>query len=67
MEVDAVREMFSRSEEMYGVKYGNYIGNGDLKTFKAILDLNPYGDDLKVKKSECVGHVEKRMGSRLQN
>jgi len=66
MEVDAVREMFSRSEEMYGVKYSNYIGDGDSKTFKAILDLNPY-DDLKVKKSECVGHVEKRMGSRLRN
>jgi len=66
MEVDAVRKMFSRSEEMYGVKYGNYIDDEDSKTLKAILDLNP-GDDLKVKKSECEGHVKKRMGSRLRN
>lgn len=67
MEVDAIKEMFSRSEDKYGVKYGNYIGDGDSKTFKAILDLNPYGDEFQVLKSECVGHVEKRMGSRLRN
>ena len=67
MEVDGMKEMFSRSEEKFGVKYGNYIGDGDSKTFKAILDLNPYGDELTVMKSECIGHVEKRMGSRLRN
>ncbi|XP_071579129.1 uncharacterized protein [Temnothorax nylanderi] len=67
MEVDAVKEMFSTSENKYGVKYGNYIGDGDSKTFKAILDLNPYGDDFPVSKNECIGHVEKRIGSRLRN
>lgn len=67
MEVDAMLEMFRRSEERFGVKYSNYIGDGDTKTFKAILDAKPYGDDFTVSKSECVGHVEKRMGSRLRN
>ncbi|XP_014478848.1 PREDICTED: uncharacterized protein LOC106746604 [Dinoponera quadriceps] len=67
MEVDSMKEMFSRSEEKYGVQYVNYIGDGDSKIFKAILDLNPYGNDSPVKKSECVGHVEKRMGTRLRN
>ncbi|XP_052758504.1 uncharacterized protein LOC128202373 [Galleria mellonella] len=67
MEVDAMKEMFSTSEEKFGVKYGNYIGDGDSKTFKAILDLEPYGNELPVVKSECIGHVEKRMGSRLRN
>lgn len=57
---------FSRSKEIYKVKYGNYIGDGDSKTFKAILDLNPYSD-FKVMKNECVGYVEKRMGTRLRN
>jgi len=32
MEVDAIKEMFLRSEEKFGVKYGNYIGDGDSKT-----------------------------------
>ncbi|XP_074111938.1 uncharacterized protein LOC141535740 [Cotesia typhae] len=67
MEVDAMKEMFSTSEEKFGVKYGNYIGDGDSKTFKAILDLEPYGNELPVVKSECIGYVEKRMGSRLRN
>ena len=67
MEVESVKMMFSRSEELYGVKYGNYIGDGDSKTFSAVLQLNPYGDELKVIKSECIGHVQKRMGTRLRN
>lgn len=65
MEVDAITEMFSRSEELLGVKYEYYIGDGDTKTFKSIQNLNPY-EDIEVKKKECVGHVQKRMGSRLR-
>ncbi|XP_028046899.2 uncharacterized protein LOC114254550 [Monomorium pharaonis] len=67
MEVDAIKEMFLASEEKYGVRYLNYIGDGDSKTFKAILDLNPYGDEFPVVKSECVNHIEKRLGTRLRN
>ncbi|EZA51573.1 hypothetical protein X777_09740 [Ooceraea biroi] len=67
MEVDAIKEMFTRSEEKFEVKYGNYIGDGDSKTYKAILDLNTYGDDFQVVKSECIGYIEKRMGTRLRN
>ncbi|XP_071653066.1 uncharacterized protein [Temnothorax longispinosus] len=67
MEVDSMQEMFLRSEEEFGVKYTNYVGDGDSKTFKALLDLQPYGEDVILKKSECVGHVEKRMGTRLRN
>ncbi|RLU19001.1 hypothetical protein DMN91_009359 [Ooceraea biroi] len=67
MEVTAITEMFTASQEKYGVKYGNYIGDGDSKTFKAVVDLNPYGDDFPITKSECIGHIEKRMGSRLRN
>ena len=67
MEVDSIEEMFLRSEEKFGVKYTNYIGDGDSKTFAGILKMNPYGDDCPVTKSECVGHVQKRMGTRLRN
>lgn len=50
---------------MHGVKYEFYIGDGDTKTFKSIENLQPY-EDVIVKKKECVGHVQKRMGSRLR-
>ena len=42
MEVDAVIEMFKRSESLHGLKYANYIGDGDSKTFKGILGSEPY-------------------------
>jgi len=45
----------------------NYVGEGDSKTYKSILDFNPYGDNCSVIKSRCVGHVDKRMGTQLRN
>lgn len=66
MEVDSIVEMFSRSEQLHGIKYSNYIGDGDCKTFKGITDAQPY-DDIIVRKKECIDHVQKRMGTRLRN
>ncbi|CAB3224577.1 unnamed protein product [Arctia plantaginis] len=63
MEVDSMLEMFSRSIEKFGVMYSNYICDGDTKTFLGILN----GDKCTVTKNECVGHVQKRMGTRLHN
>lgn len=63
MEVESMKEMFCRSH-LLGVKYATYIGDGNTKTFKALLQCNTY-DDLTVQKKECVGHVQKRMGKRL--
>ena len=67
IEVDSMLEMFSRSIEKFGVMYSNYIGDGDSKTFLGILNSDPYGDKCTVTKNECVGHVQKRMGTRLRN
>ena len=41
------------SEEKQGVKYNRYVGDGDCKTFKAILTAKRYGDDLVVKKKNA--------------
>ncbi|XP_067205402.1 uncharacterized protein [Linepithema humile] len=65
MEVDGITEIFKRSQEKYAVKYVNYIGDGDSKTYKGIIDAAPYGETV-INKKECVGHVQKRMGSRLR-
>ena len=66
MEVDAIPEMIKRSETLHDVKYANYIGDGDSKTYSAIKNAEPY-ENLVVKKKECIGHVQKRMGTRLRN
>lgn len=62
MEVDSVVEMFDRANEVNDVNYINYVGDGDSKTFKAVLEQNP-----NVTKKECIDHVQKRMGTRLRN
>lgn len=66
MEVDAVIELFKRSVEKFGVQYRHYIGDGDSKTYSGILKAAPYGDQ-EVLKKECIGHVQKRMGTRLRD
>jgi len=60
MKPDAMLEIFRRTEELHGVKYVNYIGNGDCKAYKKIIEQLPY-----VQKEECINHVQKRMGNRL--
>jgi len=50
MEVDGIIEMFQRSLQNYNVKYAFYIGDGDTKTFKSLLETALYGDDFTVKK-----------------
>ncbi|XP_053945027.1 uncharacterized protein LOC128854730 isoform X6 [Anastrepha ludens] len=66
MEVDAMIELFSRSVEKHGVMYTNYVGDGDSKTYTGIVNGKPYGNRAEIVKKECVGHVQKRMGTRLR-
>ncbi|GFV26591.1 uncharacterized protein TNCV_624731 [Trichonephila clavipes] len=66
MEVCGMQKIFFRSEQKHGLKYQRYIGDGDSKTFSSIDEKNPYGNSVPIEKIECVGHVQKRMGSRLR-
>ncbi|GFV33688.1 uncharacterized protein TNCV_4568031 [Trichonephila clavipes] len=66
MEVDGMLRIFNRSEKLHNLKYSNYIGVGDTKTFNALSENKPYGDDHLIQKIECVGHVQKRMDTRLR-
>jgi len=42
MEVEAITEMFKNSRKTYNVKYTNYIGDGDSKTYTGIINAAPY-------------------------
>ncbi|GFT92844.1 uncharacterized protein TNCV_740161 [Trichonephila clavipes] len=55
-----------RSETSRKACYTQYLGDGDSKGFLTIKEAKVYGDT-EVKKLECVGHVQKRMGTRLRN
>lgn len=66
MEPDGMVEIFKRSKKEREVRYASYIGDGDTKTYQAIVDADPYKEELVVQKIECVGHIQKRMGCRLR-
>ncbi|GFX29974.1 uncharacterized protein TNCV_2616861 [Trichonephila clavipes] len=66
MEVAGALSIFQRSQSLYNVRYTKYLGNGDSKAFTSIVENNVYGDHCSVEKLECIGHVMKRMGTRLR-
>lgn len=59
--------MFNRSVAEKGVRYVEMLGDGDSKAFERVKSAQPYGPSFDIQKIECVGHVEKRMGTRLRN
>jgi hypothetical protein len=42
------------------------VGDGDSSTHSAVVESKPYGEDCIHSKLECIGHVQKRVGSRLR-
>ena len=65
MEAEGAVMLFSRSVEKLGLQYTSFIADGDSSSYKAINDAKPYGE-VKVHKKDCVGHVQKRMGTGLR-
>jgi hypothetical protein len=67
METEGVSMLFSRSIEKHSIRYNPFIGDGDSKAFRRVCKDKPYGDEYIISKEECIGHVQKRMGTRLRN
>ena len=65
MESTSAVNIFHRSLQKRGVRYVQFIGDGDSSSFKSVVDSRPYGNKIP-EKLECVNHVQKRMGTRLR-
>lgn len=65
MEADGVLECFLSSVEKNKLRYLTYIGDGDTKSYQTVVNANPYPGYV-ITKAECVGHVQKRVGTRLR-
>ncbi|GFU75592.1 uncharacterized protein TNCV_2863071 [Trichonephila clavipes] len=63
MEPVGAYRIFERLEDHRMLRYTDYYGDGDSKAFDAVKDI--YGKD-SVTKLECIGHIQKRVGTRLQ-
>ncbi|MBY0580841.1 MAG: hypothetical protein K2P53_04080 [Rickettsiales bacterium] len=65
MEAAGLVECFNASVLERKLRYINYLGDGDSKAFSDVQKQNPY-DGKEITKLECVGHIQKRVGSRLR-
>ena len=65
MEAAGALRIWQRSVEKLKLRYATMISDGDSKTIKHLNDNKPYGDVV-VEKNECVGHVQKRLGTQLR-
>ena len=43
-----------------------YTGDGDTKTYQEVCKSKPY-ENVEIVKAECIGHVQKCVGSRLRS
>lgn len=57
--------IFNRSINKNKLRYVSYIGDGDTSSYAEVVASNPYGN-IEVEKLECIGHVNKRMGTRCR-
>ena len=58
--------ILERSVERFGFRYVEFLGDRDSKAYNRIVEEGVY-EAVGVSKLECVGHVQKRMGSRLRS
>ncbi|GBL62097.1 hypothetical protein AVEN_146442-1 [Araneus ventricosus] len=67
MEVKDAEILRTRSVENCGMRYMNVLSDGDSKTYQHLLELDVYGDSMKISKEECLNHVAKRLGTGFRN
>ena len=65
MEAAGLVDCFKSSIQNRGLRYTNFIGDGDSKSYLEIVANDPYSG-VTVQKLECVEHFQKRVGARLQ-
>ena len=65
MDASGLLAIFQWSVESYAVLYTEFLGDGDSKAHKLIVNEAVYAKR-EVSKLDCVGHVQKRLGSRLR-
>ena len=68
MEADIAEVLWMRSQEKNNLRYTTFVGDGDGASFGRVASLKPYGSapEAQVVKEDCIGHIQKRMGTRLR-
>lgn len=69
METKGAIRLFLRSISKHNLKYTIMVGDGDTGCFGSVHAAlkKEYGAEYEIEKEECVGHIQKRMGTRLRD
>ena len=59
-----VYRILQRAIEKHNLPYVKYPGDGDSKSYLTVKNVY---EGLEIKKLECVGYYQKRIGTRLHN
>ena len=65
MEPEGALRIFKRSVKSNKLRYSEFYGDGDSKSYAAVKDVYKE-DNVTITKKECVGHVQKRVGTALR-
>ena len=68
MEKEGAIQIFLRSIEKRNLKYTMFVGDGDTDCFDSVCDecRRIYGDSYIDSKEECIGYMQKRLGTALR-
>ena len=68
MEADIAATLWERSQEKNNLRYTVFVGDGDGASYGRVSALKPYRKELDdaIIKEDCVGHVQKQMGTKLR-
>ena len=65
MEPEGAERIFQRSVELHNLRYTEFNGDGHSKSFSRVKGV--YEDaGIEMEKKECIGHVQKRVGTALR-
>ena len=63
MESHGAMQIFQRSKDVNFLRYAEFYEEGDSKSFSTVENIY---SELKVVKRECIGHIQKRVGTHLR-
>ena len=66
MEAEIAKVLWTRSQDEHSVRYTTFVGDGDGSASGRVRAAKPYGESTVIEKEDCIGHVQKRMGSKLR-
>ena len=69
MEAEKSIEMFLRSIEKYNLRYVIYVADGDSRASGSVKKVveEKFSDQYPLHKEDCIGHIQKRIGTALRN